>query len=85
MKTLFVTGATKNTGWAIARRFAAQGWNAVVSSRSAEAAAEAAAKLVERLGGTVVKMVFLIELVDLGGRAKLAKYPVDGVLAFPGH
>ena len=47
--------------------------------------AEAAAKLVERLGGTVVKMVFLIELVDLGGRAKLAKYPVDGVIGFPGH
>ena len=47
--------------------------------------AEAVAKLVERLGGTVVKMVFLIELVDLGGRAKLAKYPVDGVLGFPGH
>ena len=47
--------------------------------------AEAAAKLVERLGGTVGKMVFLIELVDLGGRAKLAKYPVDGVIGFPGH
>lgn len=47
--------------------------------------AEAAAKLVERLGGTVVKMVFLIELVDLGGRTKLAKYPVDGVIGFPGH
>ena len=47
--------------------------------------AEAAAKLVERLGGTVVKMMFLIELVDLGGRAKLAKYPVDGVIGFPGH
>lgn len=47
--------------------------------------AEAAAKLVERLGAAVVKMVFLIELVDLGGRAKLAKYPVDGVIGFPGH
>ena len=47
--------------------------------------AEAAAKLVERLGATVVKMAFLIELVDLGGRVKLAKYPVDGVIGFPGH
>lgn len=47
--------------------------------------AEAAAKLVERLGATVVKMVFLIELVDLGGRAKLSKYVVDGVIGFPGH
>ena len=47
--------------------------------------AAAAAKLVERLGASVVKMVFLIELVDLGGRARLAKYPVDGLLGFPGH
>ena len=53
--------------------------------RATGGTAEAAAKLVERLGGTVVKMVFLIELVDLGGRAKLAKYPVDGVIGFPGH
>ena len=47
--------------------------------------ASAAARLVERLGGTVVKVVFLIELVDLGGRAKLAKYPVDSLIGFPGH
>lgn len=47
--------------------------------------AEAAARLVERLGGTVVKMVFLIELVDLGGRARLAPYSVDAAVGFPGH
>lgn len=45
MKTMFVTGATKNTGWAIARRFAAQGWNVSISSRSAASAADAAATL----------------------------------------
>lgn len=45
MKTVFVTGATKNTGWAIARRFAAQGWNVVVSSRNAVSASAAAARL----------------------------------------
>jgi len=45
MKTMFVTGATKNTGWAIARRFASQGWNVIVSSRSFAAAEAAAAKL----------------------------------------
>lgn len=44
-KTMFVTGATKNTGWAIARRFASQGWNVTVSSREAAAAEAAAAKL----------------------------------------
>lgn len=45
MKTILVTGATKNTGWAIARRFAADGWNVVVTSRSAASAEVAAAKL----------------------------------------
>jgi len=44
-KTLFVTGATKNTGWAIARRFASQGWNVALSSRRADGAEAAAAKL----------------------------------------
>lgn len=44
-KTLLVTGATKNTGWAIARRFAADGWNVAVTSRDAASAEAAAAKL----------------------------------------
>ena len=44
-KTMLVTGATKNTGWAIARRFAADGWNVVITSRDAAAAENAAAKL----------------------------------------
>ncbi len=36
----------------------------------------AAAELVEKLGGEVVKMIFLIELTDLKGREKLEKYDV---------
>jgi len=44
-KNLFVTGGTKNSGWAIAHRFAAEGWNVALSSRDAAGAAEAAAKL----------------------------------------
>ena len=47
--------------------------------------AAAAAKLVERLGGEVVRALFLIELVDLGGRARLSTYAVDSVAGFPGH
>ncbi len=46
--------------------------------------AEAAAKLVERLGGKVVKMLFLIELADLGARRKLAGYDVDALVKFSG-
>ncbi|MDO4941741.1 MAG: adenine phosphoribosyltransferase [Lachnospiraceae bacterium] len=45
---------------------------------------EAAAKLVEKLGGEVVKMVFLLELAGLEGRKKLAKYDVDSVVVYEG-
>ena len=46
---------------------------------------EAAARLVEELGGEVVKMLFLIELPELGGRAKLAKYDVASAVCFDGE
>ena len=38
---------------------------------------EAITKLVEQLGGEVVKIVFLMELAGLDGRKKLAKYDVE--------
>ena len=44
-KTIFITGATKNTGLGIARKFAADGWNVAVSSRDRAAAEEAAQAL----------------------------------------
>jgi len=47
--------------------------------------AEAAARLVERLGGIVVKCLFVIELFDLGGREKLKGYDVASLTRFPGH
>lgn len=45
---------------------------------------EAIIKLVERLGGEVVKIVFLIELEGLNGREKLADYDVDSVIKYEG-
>ena len=45
---------------------------------------EAAAKLVESLGGEVVKIVFLMELAGLEGRKKLAKYDVGSVICYEG-
>ena len=45
---------------------------------------EAAAKLVEQLGGEVVKIIFLMELAGLEGRKKLEGYDVDTVIAYPG-
>ncbi len=41
-------------------------------------------RLIEALGGRVEKILFLIELKGLGGRARLAGYDVDSVLAFDG-
>ena len=45
---------------------------------------EAAAQLVEELGGEVVKIVFLLELAGLEGRKRLSKYEVDTVVTYPG-
>ncbi|MCR5295027.1 MAG: adenine phosphoribosyltransferase [Lachnospiraceae bacterium] len=45
---------------------------------------EAAARLVEKLGGEVVKMIFLMELAGLKGREKLGKYDVGAVLTYEG-
>lgn len=47
--------------------------------------AEAACKLVESLGGVVRKILFLVELPDLGGRKKLSKYHVESIFTFEGH
>lgn len=46
---------------------------------------EAAAKLIEELGGEVVKMVFLIELTDLGGRKVLEKYDISSIVQYEGE
>lgn len=45
---------------------------------------EAIIQLVERLGGIVVKTVFLMELEGLQGRKKLEGYDVETVIAYPG-
>lgn len=42
----------------------------------------ATAKLVEKLGGEVVAIEFLIELGFLNGREKLLKYPVHSLIAY---
>lgn len=44
----------------------------------------AGAKLVEKLGGEVARMVFLMELAGLEGRKKLAGYDVRTVISYPG-
>jgi adenine phosphoribosyltransferase (EC 2.4.2.7) len=44
--------------------------------------AAATAALVEKLGGEVVGLTFLVELTFLGGREKLARYPITSLLTY---
>lgn len=45
---------------------------------------EASAILIEKLGGEVVAMLFLMELAGLCGREKLSKYRVESVICYEG-
>ena len=49
--------------------------------------AEAALKLIAMAGGTVVGCAFIVDLPDLGGRARLERqgYPVHALCQFHGH
>ncbi|MDD7424358.1 MAG: adenine phosphoribosyltransferase [Candidatus Methanomethylophilaceae archaeon] len=46
---------------------------------------EAMVKMVERLGGKVVKIVFVMELKGLKGRERLAGYDVDSLIQYEGN
>jgi len=43
----------------------------------------AACKLIEKIGGCVEGATFLVELKNLGGRAKMAGYKVTSVISYP--
>ena len=45
---------------------------------------EAAIKMIEELGGVVVKVVFLMELAGLKGRERLSGYDVESVICYEG-
>ncbi|MBQ6398520.1 MAG: adenine phosphoribosyltransferase [Clostridia bacterium] len=46
--------------------------------------ARAAVNLIERLGGQVVKLIFVMELAGLEGRKKLEGYDVESLIVYPG-
>ena len=46
--------------------------------------AKAAIDLIEKLGGKVVKILFVMELAGLKGREKLKGYDVESVIVYPG-
>jgi adenine phosphoribosyltransferase len=45
----------------------------------------AGAQLIERLGGKIEEIAFIMELPDLNGRNKLSKWPVFSIVSFEGE
>ena len=45
---------------------------------------EAICKLIESLGGEVVRICFVMELAGLEGRKKLKDYPVESLIVYEG-
>ena len=45
---------------------------------------EAGIRMIEELGGEVVKVIFLMELAGLKGRERLKNYDVDSVIVYEG-
>lgn len=62
MSVVFITGATKNTGYAIAEKFAAEGFETAVSSRRQSDADKAAAELSAKYG--VKTAGYALDLTD---------------------
>ena len=63
-----------------------KGWNVVIADDliATGGTALAAAKLVERLGGSVKEFCFVVELPGLKGREKLKGYDVHSLVEFEG-
>ena len=50
MKSILITGATRNTGFVMAKKFASEGWAVFITSRNKEAAERAAKEIREEFG-----------------------------------
>ncbi|MBM3245016.1 MAG: adenine phosphoribosyltransferase [Candidatus Omnitrophica bacterium] len=46
---------------------------------------KAVTELLEQKNAKIAGIAFLVELIDLGGKKKLEKYPVYSLIKFPGH
>lgn len=64
MSVVFITGAAKNTGFAIAGKFAAEGYDVAISGRNGSEAENAAEKIKERYG--VKAKGYALSLTDVG-------------------
>lgn len=62
MKTIFITGATENTGYAIASHFAGSGYNVAISSRDLNRAQNAAQEIEQKY--SVKSKGYSLDLTD---------------------
>ena len=62
MKTVFITGATVNTGYGVAQKFASEGWNVIITSRGQAGLDDAVAKLRAEFPNTSIEG-YALELV----------------------
>ena len=63
MKTAFITGATVNTGLGVAKKFASEGWNVVITSRRQDGLDQALALLRETYQNVTV-LGYVLPLVN---------------------
>ena len=76
MKNVLITGATANTGLAIAKQFAKNGWGVGITSREGQKAEEVAAALSAEFG--VPARGYGLELADVKGiRTVFARFEKD--------
>ena len=84
-KSMLVTGATHGTGYAIAKKFATEGYDVFITSRDGEAAKAAAQKLAEEVPGTAAFGYCLPvggeqEILDMFADIRERDYVVDTVV-----
>lgn len=65
MSSILITGATANTGFAVAKRFAKEGWSVAITSRDAEQAKAAAKAISEEF--SVPTFGYQLDLTDTKG------------------
>ena len=74
MKTIFITGATENTGLAIARHFASNGYDVALSSRSKERACKTALDLSNEFQinskGYALNLTDINDITEVFGKVK---------------
>lgn len=84
MKTVLITGATRNAGYGMAKLFAERGWAVIVTSKNPESVKNAVEKLKEETGGEIIGFTHDVrqteKVEELLEKVKRAGYIPDSVV-----